>query len=91
MAVTISGVFSLLYHTWVFGSNCDPNLDQTANIEVACFGVEQMRKRVSCLSQSKDEMRPLDASCLKASLCLDINAQIRLPNYEIVQHLIWQM
>ena len=36
----------MLYHTWVFGANCDPDKDQTANIEVACFGIEGMKKQV---------------------------------------------
>ena len=41
------GAIGLLYHTWVFGADCDPNTDQTANINVVCFGIEGM-KQVDC-------------------------------------------
>ena len=30
----------------MFGPDCDPNIDQTANIKVACFGIDGMKKRV---------------------------------------------
>ena len=50
----ITGVVSLLYHTWVFGANCDPNVQQTANIEVACFGVDGMKAQVIVVLNPRD-------------------------------------
>ena len=50
----ITGVVSLLYHTWVFGANCNPNVQQTANIEVACFGVDGMKAQVIVVLNPRD-------------------------------------